>query len=430
MLFHMESGSTTEEPELVPVVLWSGSSKHYARIPMVQRLRELAYEGKIDLQDVPPFGLTRDAMVENFHDLAPAAFICRPTTWPEYAPSVEDFPEKCLLVNLGVGTDHLEEFHEKVPDWLVLVDKNGPAAKLSARHVAQHIAVLAVCLLRRIPLAATLAGGESQYFHNQYKSLIRSGSLIGKHWVCLAGGKQVRELLPLLKALGVAKVTIWDRESNAAKFARRFCTDTELVNTSGLQPETGTASGHTARLVLGDFIVEATNDYTKPARNADFISIHAGSLKQRAEGEAIVSPFPLGDYFFSLLKPSVCIMNTARGSMVDEYAAVKALREGLIAAYATDVLYPDVEKSRQPEPRTDEDGNLRQGSPLWRYYLELCGDRDIPSVNGPNLLILPHIAGSVEELFSALLDELIPELLRRLKIASPSEPAPSPPQTF
>ena len=101
--------------------------------------------------------------------------------------------------------------------------------------------------------------------------------------------------------------------------------------------------------------------------------------------------------------------------MVNEVAAVRALQEKRIAGYATDVLYPAAEKA----------SDYAQ-SPLWSYYLELCGDQYTPPLDGPNLLILPHIGGSVFSLFASLLDELLPQMFAKLGVnPSPSDEPPS-----
>ncbi len=59
---------------------------------------------------------------------------------------------------------------------------------------------------------------------------------------------------------------------------------------------------------------------------ADFISIHTGGK------ESII-----GEKEFALMKPSAYVINTSRGSNIDQQALYKALKEGKIAGAATDV---------------------------------------------------------------------------------------------
>jgi D-3-phosphoglycerate dehydrogenase / 2-oxoglutarate reductase len=59
---------------------------------------------------------------------------------------------------------------------------------------------------------------------------------------------------------------------------------------------------------------------------SDYISIHTGGK------EAII-----GEKEFALMKPTAYVINTSRGSNIDQHALYKALKEGKIAGAATDV---------------------------------------------------------------------------------------------
>ena len=59
---------------------------------------------------------------------------------------------------------------------------------------------------------------------------------------------------------------------------------------------------------------------------ADYISIHTG-------GKDVI----IGEKEFALMKPTAYIINTSRGSNIDQQALYKALKEGKIAGAATDV---------------------------------------------------------------------------------------------
>ena len=73
---------------------------------------------------------------------------------------------------------------------------------------------------------------------------------------------------------------------------------------------------------------------------------------------------------FALMKPSTVLINTARGPVVNETALAEALKQGQIAAAATDVY--GTEPPLKPEN---------------------------PLLGAPNLIMLPHIGFATEEAF-------------------------------
>jgi D-3-phosphoglycerate dehydrogenase len=93
-------------------------------------------------------------------------------------------------------------------------------------------------------------------------------------------------------------------------------------------------------------------------RTSDFISMHV-PLTDATRGL-------IGVKELDKVKPSVRIVNTARGGLMDEYALYKALEEGKVAGAAIDVF--------TVEPATD---NI------------LC--------RSPRVIVTPHIAGSTAE---------------------------------
>jgi glyoxylate reductase len=64
-------------------------------------------------------------------------------------------------------------------------------------------------------------------------------------------------------------------------------------------------------------------------RHSDFVSIHVALCEQTRH---LIGPSQL-----SLMKPTACIINTARGPVIDEKALVKALKDGTIGSAALDV---------------------------------------------------------------------------------------------
>ncbi len=87
----------------------------------------------------------------------------------------------------------------------------------------------------------------------------------------------------------------------------------------------------------------------------------------------------IGRAELATMKPTVLLINTARGALVDDAALIDALQNGLIGGAGMDVL-------REEPPR--------HGSPLL--------DLDLP-----NLIITPHVAWASNEAVQALADQVI-----------------------
>jgi glycerate dehydrogenase len=85
---------------------------------------------------------------------------------------------------------------------------------------------------------------------------------------------------------------------------------------------------------------------------------------------------------FEMMKRSALLINTARGALIQDEALIAALREGLIAGAASDVL--------REEPPADR-------SPL----LDL---------NLPNFIVTPHVAWASDEAMQRLADQVIDNL--------------------
>ncbi len=75
-------------------------------------------------------------------------------------------------------------------------------------------------------------------------------------------------------------------------------------------------------------------------KRADYISLHI-PLTEETRGL-------VGEKLLSLMKPSACIINTARGGIIDEMALAQALKEERIAGAALDVLESEPPKEDNP----------------------------------------------------------------------------------
>lgn len=78
---------------------------------------------------------------------------------------------------------------------------------------------------------------------------------------------------------------------------------------------------------------------------SDFISLHAALTPENEK--------MMGLEQFKKMKPTACLINTARGGLVDEEALYTALTEGLIAAAGLDVLEPEPPSINNPLLKLD-----------------------------------------------------------------------------
>lgn len=107
--------------------------------------------------------------------------------------------------------------------------------------------------------------------------------------------------------------------------------------------------------------------FSEAIKAADIISIHC-PLNEETTGL-------FNEDTFSNLKPSVVLLNTARGGVVDEHALIQALNKQQIAGAAFDVL------SKEP---------AQNNNPLLTYQ-------------GTNLLLTPHTAWAAKESIDRLI---------------------------
>jgi D-3-phosphoglycerate dehydrogenase len=117
---------------------------------------------------------------------------------------------------------------------------------------------------------------------------------------------------------------------------------------------------------------------------ADFIVINC-PLTEETRGM-------IGEMEFSLMKPEVYIINTARGAIINEVALIKALHEKRIAGAALDVI------SQEP---------VRSEHPLLQF---------------DNVIITPHIAWYSEESLEEVRVKAAEDVVRVLKGNLPSHP--------
>jgi D-3-phosphoglycerate dehydrogenase len=193
-------------------------------------------------------------------------------------------PDLQAIARFGVGVDNIDL--KKAGEHGIVVS-NAPGINTSA--VAELALGLILSLTRRIPnLNESLRKGEwSRPMTHELKS-----QTVG----FLGFGAIARNLAGKLKPFG-ARMIAYD------KFPNKQNADNLEVELVGLK---------------------------KVLEESDIISIHMPATEETREfinEEAILS-----------MKPGVYIVNTARGSIVDEKALYQGLKSGKIAGYATDVF--------------------------------------------------------------------------------------------
>ena len=111
--------------------------------------------------------------------------------------------------------------------------------------------------------------------------------------------------------------------------------------------------------------------FTELLAESDIVSLHCPLTDETRD--------MFGPAEFKMMKPNALLINTARGALIQDDALIDALRTGVIAGAASDVL-------RKEPPR--------QGSPLL-------------NLNLPNFIVTPHVAWASDEAMQALADQVI-----------------------
>jgi D-3-phosphoglycerate dehydrogenase len=101
---------------------------------------------------------------------------------------------------------------------------------------------------------------------------------------------------------------------------------------------------------------------------SDFVTLHVPETPQ--------TRLMIGAAELARMKPTACLLNASRGTVVDLEALAEAIRSGRLSGAAVDV-YPE-----EPESNSDGFGSVLRGL--------------------PNVVLTPHIGGSTEEAQEAI----------------------------
>jgi D-2-hydroxyacid dehydrogenase (NADP+) len=240
-----------------------------------------------------------------------------------------------LIQSISAGTDQYSR------DALAAAGiRMASAQGVNERAVAEHAIALILALARQIPQA------RDNQTERKWRGMIaeiakREDELGGKTLLIVGLGRIGSRLATLARAFDMRVIAIRRDPSKGAGAAD------EVVGEDGLQ---------------------------RMLPHADFVAL---TCPLTAQTENLIDAKALG-----AMKPSACLVNVARGRVVDEPALVAALDGKRIAGAALDCV--------QEEP-------LPASSPLWGV---------------PNVLITPHTAGETRRYEDNLIDLLLENLDR------------------
>ncbi|MCR8921805.1 D-2-hydroxyacid dehydrogenase [Dasania sp. GY-MA-18] len=244
------------------------------------------------------------------------------------AETIKQNPQLKLIAAMATGTDHIAVAQAKAQGIVVC-----NARAYSTASVAQHTITLMLALSTRLL---------------DYHQAVQQGAWSKNHFFCLLD-YPIQELAG--KTLGL--IGYGNLAKKVAAIAQAF--DMEIIIAESL---TGDKS-QPGRLPLNTVLAQA-----------DIISLHC-PLSEHTRNL-------ITDQQLALMKSTALLINTARGGIVDESALAQALKSGVIAGAAMDVL--------ATEPPA-EDSVLLQ--------------KDIP-----NLIITPHSAWASRGSRQRLVDQL------------------------
>ncbi len=258
------------------------------------------------------------------------------TSWgsPRFTEKVLSKANRLKIIGHAAGSVKPYVTDEVFKKGIVVVN----AASTIAKPVAEYALAMILNCLRGIPRYIEAMRGRNWVYRDQrcFTTYDLSGKTVG----IVGFGAVARELVKLLKPFEVS-LMVYDpyvEPSQVAAFGARKVGLNELLACS------------------------------------DVISLHAASIRETRH--------MIGEKEFRLMKPTAFLINTSRGSLIDEDALVKALKEKRLAGAALDVF--------EQEP-------LESNSPL--YDLE-------------NVFLTPHIAGGSDERIRQLFGTVVEDLKR------------------
>lgn len=234
-----------------------------------------------------------------------------------------------LVARAGVGTDNIDM---KRAAELGITVVNTPDA--GSRSVAELVIAHMFSLARFLPLSNREMPDRGVADFNQLKKLASAGfELQGKILGIIGFGRIGQELAKMALGLGM-EIRVFDHKG------RKFDIKLEF---------------HPALLVSPVSVLVESKPLEEVLKHSDFISVHT-------PGSAEI----LGEKEMNLMKTGACLINCARGGVVNEESLLQALNQGKIAFAGLDVF--------QHEP-----------------------PKDNRLLTHPNVSLSPHIGASTKE---------------------------------
>lgn len=250
-----------------------------------------AYAGRPELDELSRIGNVtlfsdkardRDELLRRLEGAQIALNVRSYTTFD--ADVLDALPDLALIAVFGTGTDNIDL---DAASRLGIAVTNAPGA--NARSVAEHAIALTLAVARAVPRHdRELRAGRWVHFEGP--------ELEGKTFGVVGLGAIGRQAARMAAALGM-RVLAWTPSENAA---RARAAGAEWVG-------------------LDDLL-----------RRSDVVSLHLAA-SERSRGI-------IGARALALLKPTAILINTARGSLIDEDALVETLRAGRIFGAGLDVF--------------------------------------------------------------------------------------------
>jgi len=220
-----------------------------------------------------------------------------------------------VIARAGIGLDNIDVDYARSKGIIVV-----PVAEASIEAVAELTIGFMIALSRKIP---------------QLDSKVKKGL-----W-CKSEGVGLELKGKTLGIIGLGRIG-----SRVAELAKAFG-----MRVIAYDP-------YVDRMAASKIGVELIDKLSDLLKISDYVSIHTPLTEETYH--------MIGERELKLMKPTAFLINTARGSIVDEKALIKALKEGWIAGAALDVF--------EDEPLEDSD-----------------------LVKFDNVILTPHIGGSTIE---------------------------------
>jgi D-3-phosphoglycerate dehydrogenase / 2-oxoglutarate reductase len=189
---------------------------------------------------------------------------------------------------------------------------------------------------------------EGEWNRNQFVTESLQDKVLG---IC-GYGRLGKQMATIGRAFGM-KVIVHDKQPNQVKGIERTSTISELFNL------------------------------------ADVVTLHIDASE---ENKSLINRKLINE----ISKPKFLLVNTSRGSIVDEQAIVEALKTGKIHGYGADVL----------------DGETRENYD----WLEMSKIWQAKKTNEFNITLTPHIGGATKDSQFKVENEVVMQLNNRLKI--------------